>query len=132
MGVESFLLRSCVALGGTGPEILPERGRGGEAAAGELHQAHQRLRQLGVGGGGRHLVLPELDVAARQGFEIGRFCHGATIQACDVDAITPKVPCAAFAKWAQHMMTLLLCCAASIVQYHPASPYKNPPEEASR
>jgi hypothetical protein len=77
MGEGSFLLRPGIALGGTGPETLPHRGRGGEAAARDLHEAHQRLGQLGIGSRSRHLVLPELDIAAGQGFEIGRLRHGA-------------------------------------------------------
>jgi hypothetical protein len=86
MAVDSFPLRRAeaeagrrcrVTGGGAGPEILPQGSRRREAAAGRLHDADQRLGQFRVGGRSRHLVLPELDIAACQSFEIGRLRHGA-------------------------------------------------------
>jgi len=44
---------------------------------------HERRHALGEGGIGRHrgqLILPQLDIAARERGEIGRFPHGVSIR----------------------------------------------------
>jgi len=59
------------------PQILPHRRRGRDPAAGQLYHAQERFGQLRVGRSRSNLVLPELDIAAGQGFEVGRLGHGA-------------------------------------------------------
>jgi hypothetical protein len=73
------------------PQCLPEPGRCREAATEQLYHDSQCLGHLGIGRGGRDLVLPKLDITASQSVEIGRLGHGRTIPRSDVVAIAPAI-----------------------------------------
>jgi len=68
-------LRRRGALGQVRPHRLPQAGLGRQAATHELHHARQPVGQFGIDRSRGDLILPQLDVAAGQGFEIWRLRH---------------------------------------------------------
>lgn len=57
------------------PGLTPERKPGGRRRRGRLGEALDHVRRRGITRRGAHLLLPQVEEAARQGFDVGRIAH---------------------------------------------------------
>jgi len=81
---------------------------GRETAPHDLHHAREPVGQFGIDRGGGDLILPQLDIAAGQGFEIRRFRH----ESDDIRQKRPKHDGGAPNLRLWQPLPHLLCCAA--------------------
>jgi len=89
------------------PHRLPQAGLGRETAAHEVHHARQAVGQFRIHGGRGDLILPQLDIAAGQGFEIRRLRH----ESDDIRQKRPKDYGGAPNLRLWQPLPHLLCCA---------------------